>query len=82
MHVPNKSYEGYYGGAKFVKGVGVFTDIEKAKELADRYGYELVEIKDHADSKVDVKVDTKDEVKVKPEPKKRTRKKAEPKAGE
>lgn len=44
MHVPNKAYNGYYGGVKFEKGVGVFTDVEVAKELANRYGYEIVEI--------------------------------------
>lgn len=73
MHVPNKSYDGYYGGVKFTNGVGVFTDVAVAKDLAKRYGYELVEIKEEKEVK-DVK-----EVAEKPAPKKRTRK---PKAGE
>lgn len=46
MHVPNKSYDGYYGGVKFTNGVGVFTEVEVAKDLAKRYGYTIVEIKD------------------------------------
>jgi hypothetical protein len=78
MHVPNKGYEGYYGGVRFQKGVGIFTDVKKAKELAGRYGYEIVEIKDEEKPVEEVK----EEKAVKPAPKKRTRKKAEPKAGE
>lgn len=78
MHVPNKSYDGIYGGVRFTKGVGVFTNVEKAKELSKRYGYEIVEIKD----KEEVKKEEVKEVAEKPAPKKRTRKKAEPKAGE
>lgn len=76
MHVPNKSYEGYYGGVKFSKGVGVFTDVKYAKELAGRYGYEIVELEAEPEAEKAVEVEVE---KVKP---KRTRKKAEPKAGE
>jgi hypothetical protein len=76
MHVPNKSYDGYYGGVKFSKGVGTFEDVKKAKDLAKRYGYDIVEIE-----KAEVKEEVKEE-KPKATPKKRTRKKAEPKAGE
>lgn len=76
MHVPNKSYDGYYGGVKFDKGVGVFEDVELAKDLAGRYGYKLVEIKEDSDIEEVVKEE-------KPAVKKRaTRKKADPKAGE
>lgn len=75
MHVPNKSYDGYYGGVKFEKGVGVFTDIEMAEDLAGRYNYELVYITDEPEVQ-------EEEVKeVKEAPKKRSRKKAD-KAGE
>ena len=77
MHVPNKSYDGYYGGVRFIKGVGVFEDVEFAKDLAKRYGYEIVEIKEGKE--VEEVVEVAEE---KPAPKKRTRKKAEPKAGE
>jgi hypothetical protein len=78
MHVPNKSYEGYYGGVRFSKGVGVFTDEKKARELAERYGYEIVEIAKEV--KEEVKAEEVKEVAVeKPAPKKRTRK---AKAGE
>lgn len=72
IHVPNKSYEGIYGGVRFYKGVGTFDDVEKAKELAERYGYELVGLEDAKP----VKEVAEEE---KPAPKKRTRK---PKAGE
>lgn len=68
IHVPNKSYDGYYGGVKFSKGVGVFTDIELAKDLASRYGYELVEVKSEEKAV---------EVKEKSVPKKRTKKASE-----
>ncbi|MDA1509578.1 hypothetical protein ORN01_24975 [Bacillus cereus] len=77
MHVPNKSYEGYYGGVKFTKGVGVFEDVALAKDLAERYGYEIVEIKEGKE--VEKAVEVAEETPAKP---KRTRKKAEPKAGE
>lgn len=85
MHVPNKSYDGIYGGVRFHNGVGVFTDVEKAKELASRYGYEIVEIKSEKEEvKVEeVKVEEVKETKPKATPKKRaSRKKAEPKDGE
>lgn len=90
MHVPNKSYNGYYGGVQFIKGVGVFTDVANAKELAGRYGYDIVEVGTKVDTKIDTKIDTKvdtdvevkvedkPEVKATPKPK-RTRK---PKVGE
>lgn len=78
MHVPNKSYEGYYGGVKFVKGVGVFEDVELAKELASRYGYEIVEVGVEKKEKAEVVKEVAEEVK--PAPKKRTSRKA--KAGE
>lgn len=78
MHVPNKAYEGYYGGVRFTKGVGIFEDVKYAKQLAKRYGYEIVEIKEDKE----VKAEEVKEVAEKPAPKKRTRKKAEPKAGE
>lgn len=73
LHVPNKSYSGYYGGVAFTKGVGIFTDVEMAKELAKRYDYKIVEIGE------EIKAEEVEEVEVKPEPKKRTRK---AKAGE
>lgn len=79
MHVPNKQYDGYYGGVRFHNGVGVFDDVELAKELAGRYGYEIVEIKEE---NAEVKVEEVKEEAEKPAPKKRTRKKATPKAGE
>ncbi|MCY8256455.1 hypothetical protein ACM5ME_17895 [Bacillus subtilis] len=79
MHVPNKQYDGYYGGVRFHKGVGVFKDVELAKELAGRYGYEIVEIEEE---KVEVKAEEVKEEAEKPAPKKRTRKKAATKAGE
>ncbi|MGD2330684.1 hypothetical protein ACP8H5_21070 [Bacillus subtilis] len=79
MHVPNKQYDGYYGGVRFHKGVGVFEDVELAKELAGRYGYEIVEIKEE---NAEVEVEEVKEEAEKPVPKKRTRKKAAPKAGE
>jgi hypothetical protein len=81
MHVPNKSYDGYYGGVKFNKGVGIFTDVKLAYELAERYGYKIVEIKDDKEEEKAVKVEDvkEDKVEEKPAPKKRTRK---TKAGE
>jgi hypothetical protein len=82
MHVPNKGYNGIYGGVRFHGGVGVFNDVEVAKELADRYGYEIVEIEPEAKPKAKkAKAEPKEE---KPKaPKKRaTRKKVEPKDGE
>ncbi|MHC5291071.1 hypothetical protein CHCC14819_0438 [Bacillus licheniformis] len=78
MHVPNKSYDGYYGGVKFSKGVGIFEDVEMAKELAGRYGYEIVEIKEDK-PKPAAKEVAEDAEEKKPAPKKRTRK---AKAGE
>lgn len=77
VHVPNKSYEGYLGGVRFHRGVGVFTDIELAKSLAEQFQYKLVEVteNDTEGEKVAEVVDAE----VKP---KRTRKKAEIKAGE
>lgn len=45
VHVPNKSYEGYYGGVRFQKGVGIFEDEVLGKDLAERYQYEIIEIK-------------------------------------
>ena len=48
MHVPNKGYNGIYGGVRFHGGVGIFEDVEVAKELAKRYGYEIVEIEPEA----------------------------------
>lgn len=71
MHVPNKSYSGYYGGVAFRNGVGIFTDVEKAKELATRYGYEIVETKEEVTEVAKEVVVVED---VKPAPKKRTRK--------
>lgn len=79
MIVPNKSYDGFYGGVRFTKGEGVFTDVAKAKELSKRYGYEIVELDKPKTEEVK---EEKAEEKPKPAPKKRTRKKAEPKAGE
>jgi hypothetical protein len=76
MHVPNKQYDGYYGGVRFHKGVGIFEDVEKAKELAKRYGFEIVS--PEGEKEVEVKA----EVAEKPAPKKRVRKKPAPKAGE
>jgi hypothetical protein len=74
MHVPNKSYNGYYGGVKFNRGVGVFEDVEAAKALAERYGYEIKGDTAEAEAK---------EEKPKAAPKKRApRKKAAPKDGE
>jgi hypothetical protein len=76
MHVPNKSYNGFYGGVAFSNGVGIFTDIAVAEDLANRYGYEIVPVGE------EVKVAAAEEVKEvaeKPAPKKRTRK---AKAGE
>jgi len=78
MHVPNKSYDGIYGGVRFHKGVGVFEDVDTAKDLAKRYGYEIVELE--AEKVEEVKEEVKEAAK--PAPKKRSRKKAEPKAGE
>ncbi|MFR7272450.1 hypothetical protein ACLVL5_06100 [Streptococcus pneumoniae] len=82
MHVPNKSYDGYYGGVRFHKGVGVFEDESMAEDLAKRYSYELVKVDGETEAEVeaDVEVEAKDVEK--PAPKKKTRKKATPKAGE
>lgn len=78
IHVPNKSYEGYFGGVRFHKGVGVFTDVELAKDLAEQFQYELVEVTGDATEAV-AEIEDKEVAEAKP---KRTRKKAEPKAGE
>jgi len=75
MHVPNTSYDGIYGGVRFSKGVGIFEDVEKAKELADRYGYKIVVVEEASAEVVEVEAEKVE----KPAPKKRTRK---PKAGE
>lgn len=71
LHVPNKAYDGYFGGVLFAKGVGVFTDAELAKSLAKQFDFEVVEVAAEPIEKVE-KV-------VKPTPKKRTNK---AKAGE
>lgn len=76
IHVPNKSYDGIYGGVRFAKGVGIFEDVEKAKVLAERYGYELVTVGEEKQVEV---VEVEAEKVEKPAPKKRTRK---PKVGE
>ena len=76
MHVPNKAYNGYYGGVAFRNGVGIFTDIAAAEELANRYGYEIVPVGEEVAEVAAVEVK---EVAEKPAPKKRTRK---AKAGE
>lgn len=70
LHVPNKAYDGYFGGVLFAKGVGIFTDVELAKTLAKQFDFELVEIE---------KEEEKAAEKPKPTPKKRTNK---AKAGE
>lgn len=82
MHVPNKSYDGYYGGVRFHKGVGVFEDEKLAKELAKRYSYELVKVDGETEAAVVVEEEVAAEDVEKPEPKKKSRKKATPKAGE
>jgi hypothetical protein len=83
MHVPNKGYNGIYGGVRFHKGVGIFTDVEVAKELANRYGYEIVEIEPEVKEAKPKKVKAEPKEEKPKAPKKRaTRKKAEPKDGE
>ncbi len=73
MHVPNKGYEGYYGGVRFHKGVGIFEDEELAKELAKRYGYEVVKVDGEKEAEAGEKTAPK---------KKSPRKNVKPKAGE
>ncbi|UTV34872.1 hypothetical protein [Bacillus altitudinis] len=82
MHVPNKSYDGYYGGVRFHKGVGVFEDESMAEDLAKRYSYELVKVDGETESEVSVEAEVEAEDVEKPAPKKKSRKKASPKAGE
>lgn len=74
LHVPNKSYEGYFGGVRFSRGVGHFEDEKLARELAAKFGYEIEEL----DSKpVEAKVDEpKEEVK-ESKPKRKSRKKGD-----
>jgi hypothetical protein len=62
VKVPNGNFDGVRGGIKFEKGVGIFEDEAKGREIAASFGYEIVE---------DVKVEDKTEA-----PKKASRKKA------
>lgn len=71
VHVPNKSYNGYIGEIRFENGVGVFTDIELAKRVAEEFNGEIVG-----------DITEKPKAEKAEEPKKRPRKKVEPKAGE
>jgi hypothetical protein len=42
VHVPNKSYSGVLSGVHFHRGVGVFEDEAKARELAEQFGFEVI----------------------------------------
>jgi hypothetical protein len=43
VHVPNKAYNGVLGGVHFRRGVGIFENEVKGKELASEFGFEVVE---------------------------------------
>lgn len=43
--VPNKNYNESYFGEQFVNGVAVFEDEKKGREIAERLGYQVEEIK-------------------------------------
>jgi len=81
MTVPNKSYNGYYGGVAFHNGIRVFTDVETAKDLAERYGYKIEEVDTEVDTKVSTKVETEVEIEEEVKPKRKPRK-AKAKVGE
>ncbi|MDR7207594.1 hypothetical protein [Priestia megaterium] len=42
VHVPNKSYSGVLSGVHFHRGIGVFEDEAKARELAEQFGFEVI----------------------------------------
>jgi hypothetical protein len=60
VKVPNGNFNGERGGIKFEKGIGIFEDEAKGREIASSFGYEIIEEK---------KEESKEE-----EPKKTTRK--------
>lgn len=64
--VKDKNFNGERGGVKFEKGVGIFEDEERGRELADSLRYKVEEIE-------------KPKPKAKPAPKKTTAKKPAPK---
>lgn len=43
VHVPNKSYNGVLGGVHFRRGVGIFENEIKGKQIAEEFGFEIVE---------------------------------------
>ncbi|MGF9741584.1 hypothetical protein ABEX38_29895 [Priestia megaterium] len=80
MHVPNKQYDGIFGGVRFHKGIGVFEDLTEAKRLAEQFGFEIKDIEEAEAVAEEVKAEeVVEEAPVKP--KRKPRKKAE-KAGE
>lgn len=64
VKVPNGNFNGERGGIKFEKGIGIFEDEVKGREIAASFGYEIIEEK-----KEESKEEPKEE-----EPKKTTRK--------
>lgn len=44
VHVPNKVYNGVLGGVHFRRGVGIFENEVKGKQIAEEFGFEVVEI--------------------------------------
>jgi FAD synthase len=71
--VPNKAYRGVIAGVQFHNGVGIFEDEKLAKQIAEQFGFEVVE--DQAEVKEEKPVETKEDKK--PAPKKRTKKAGE-----
>lgn len=43
VHVPNKAYNGILGGVHFRRGVGTFENEVKGKQIAEEFGFEIVE---------------------------------------
>lgn len=43
--VPNKNFNGFRGGFKFMNGIAIVEDEEKGREFAKHFGYEIEEDK-------------------------------------
>jgi len=83
IKVPNKFYNGIMAGVTFHKGVALFEDEKLGKEIASRFGYEVIAVE-----VIEPEVETEKEPEVeavkepvKPKTAKKTAKKAVSKEG-
>lgn len=51
VRVPNGSFNGIRGGVVFTNGVGIFEDEKLGRQVADSFGYEVIEEKKKATAK-------------------------------